>query len=93
VAEAKRNNKGGSRDIARQAVEQMENLIDRRIEAITGIEKDDGEWTVTLEVLELERVPSTTDVLGSYEVTLDKDGELTGLQRTRRYPRGEAGEG
>jgi Gas vesicle synthesis protein GvpO len=89
----KRNSKGGSRDIARQAVEQMENLVDRRIEAVTGIEKDDNEWTVTLEVLELERVPSTTDVLGSYEVTLDEDGELTGLQRTRRYPRAEAGEG
>jgi hypothetical protein len=93
VAENKRSNKGGSRDIARQAVEQMENLVDRRIEAVTGIEKDDSEWTVTLEVLELERVPSTTDVLGSYEVTLDEDGELTGLQRTRRYPRAEAGEG
>jgi Gas vesicle synthesis protein GvpO len=93
VAEAKGNNKGGSRDIARQAVEQMENLIDRRIEAVTGIEKDGSEWTVTLEVLELERVPSTTDVLGKYEVTLDQDGELTGLQRTRRYPRAEAGEG
>jgi hypothetical protein len=93
VAEDKRTKKGGSRDIARQAVEQMEDLIDRPIEAVTGIEKDDSEWTVTLEVLELQRVPSTTDVLGSYEVTLDKDGELTGLQRTRRYTRAEAGEG
>jgi gas vesicle protein GvpO len=93
VAEAKRKDKSGSRDIARQAVEQMENLIDRPIEAVTGIEKDGSEWTVTLEVLELQRVPSTTDVLGKYEVTLDKDGELTGLQRTRRYPRAEAGEG
>lgn len=93
MAENKRNDKGSSRDIARKAVEQMENLVDRRIEAVTGIEKDDSEWTVTLEVLELERVPSTTDVLGSYEVTLDEDGELTGLQRTRRYPRAEAGEG
>jgi Gas vesicle synthesis protein GvpO len=92
VAESKRNDKGGSRDIAKRAVEQMGNLIDRPIEAVTGIEKDGSEWTVTLEVLELERVPSTTDVLGKYEVTLDKDGELTGLQRTRRYPRAEAGE-
>lgn len=92
MAESKGNGKGGSRDIARRAVEQMSNLIDRPIEAVTGIEKDGSEWTVTLEVLELERVPSTTDVLGKYEVTLDKDGELTGLQRTRRYPRAEAGE-
>jgi hypothetical protein len=93
MADSKRNSKSDSRDIAERAVEQMQNLMDRKIEAVTGLEKDGSEWTVTLEVLELERVPSTTDVLGSYEVTLDKDGELTGLQRTRRYPRAEAGEG
>jgi hypothetical protein len=94
VAESKRKgkDKGNSREIAERAVEQMQNLIDRPIEAVTGMAKDGNEWTVTLEVLELQRVPSTTDVLGKYEVTLDKDGELTGLQRTRRYPRAEAGE-
>jgi hypothetical protein len=70
----------------------MQELIGRPVESITGMEKDGNEWTVTLEVLELQRVPTTTDVLGKYEVTLDKDGELTGAQRTRRYPRAEAGE-
>jgi hypothetical protein len=91
VAESKRE-KTESRDIAERAVEQMQGLMERRIEAVTGIEKDGDEWTVTLEVLELERVPSTTDVIGKYEVTLDKDGEMTGMQRTRRFPRAESGE-
>lgn len=87
-----RNHKPESRDVAARAVEEMQKLIDRPIEAVTGLEKDGNEWTVTLEVLELQRVPMTTDVLAKYEVKLDKDGELTGLQRTRRYPRAEAGE-
>jgi hypothetical protein len=91
VAESKRE-KTESRGIAEQAVEQMQTLMSRPIEAVTGIEKDGDAWTVTVEVLELERVPSTTDVIGKYEVTLDKDGELTGLQRTRRFPRAESGE-
>ena len=91
MAESKRE-KTGSREIAKQAVEQMESLMAPPIEAVTGIEKDGEEWTVTVEVLELERVPSTTDVIGKYEVTLDKDGELTGMERTRRFPRAEAGE-
>jgi hypothetical protein len=92
MAESKSKN-SGSHDIAKQAVEQMESLMSRPIEAVTGIEKDGNDWwTVTLEVLELQRVPSTTDVIGKYEVTLDKDGELTGLQRTRRFTRAEAGE-
>ncbi|HVY95977.1 MAG TPA: gas vesicle protein GvpO [Solirubrobacterales bacterium] len=93
MAESRQGNgKGGSREIAERAVEQLQGLMDRPIEAVTGMAKDGDEWTVTLEVLELQRVPSTTDVLGKYEVTLDKDGELTGLQRTRRYARAEAGE-
>ena len=87
-----RNGKVKPREIAASAVEQMQSLIGRPVESVTGIEKDGNEWIVTLEVLELERIPTTTDVLGRYEVKLDKDGELTGAQRTRRYPRAEAGE-
>jgi hypothetical protein len=56
------------------------------------MEKDGSEWRVTVEVVELARIPNTTDVLGKYEVTLDKDGEVTSARRTRRYPRAEAGE-
>jgi hypothetical protein len=80
------------REIAIGAVEQVQDLIGRPVESITGIEKDGKEWTVNLEVLELQRVPTTTDVLGRYEVTLDENGELVGAERTRRYPRAEAGE-
>jgi len=71
---------------------QIQDLIGRRVEAVTGIEKDGSEWKLNIEVLELERVPNTTDVLGRYEVTLDKNGELMGARRTRRYHRAEAGE-
>jgi len=70
----------------------VQDLIGRPVEAVTGVEKDGREWNVTLEVLELQRVPTTTDVLGRYEVTLDKNGEVTSARRTRRYPRAEAGE-
>lgn len=86
------NGKTKPKEIAERAAEQMQDLIGRRVESVTGLELDGDEWTVTLEVLELERIPSTTDVLGRYEVKLDKEGELLGAQRTRRYPRAEAGE-
>ena len=74
------------------AVIQLQDLIGRPIEAVTGIEKNGTEWTVQVEVVELQRIPNTTDVLGVYEVTVDKDGELTGTRRTRRFYRSEAGE-
>ena len=87
----RRRNDQSPREVVGEAIKQVHQLIGKPIESVTGMEKDGSEWTVTLEVLELSRIPSTTDVLGSYEVTLDKDGELTGVQRTRKYPRAEAG--
>ncbi|TMK72033.1 MAG: gas vesicle protein [Actinobacteria bacterium] len=86
------NSKRPMREIVLEAVSQGQELIGRPVESVTGMEKDGNEWKVTLEVLELERVPNTTDVLGKYEVTLDKDGEVTSAHRTRRYHRAEAGE-
>jgi hypothetical protein len=75
-----------------EAIKQTHDLIGKPIESVTGMEKNGNDWTVTLEVLELSRIPNTTDVLGSYEVTLDRNGDLTGIHRTRRYSRAEAGE-
>jgi hypothetical protein len=47
---------------------------------------------VTVQVVELSRIPNSTDVLGSYAVTLDKEGELVGYRRNRRYHRNQADE-
>lgn len=71
---------------------ELQGLIGRPVEAVTGIEKNGSEWTVTVEVVELERIPNTTDVLGVYEVKVDKNGDLTGTRRTRRFYRSEAGD-
>jgi gas vesicle protein GvpO len=87
-----RNGTPSAREVVVQALEQAADLIARPIEAVTGVAKNGSEWTVTLEVVEMERIPNTTDVLGTYEVTVDRRGELTGVQRTRRYPRGASGE-
>jgi hypothetical protein len=81
-----------AREVVMDAVEQVQELIGRPVEAVTGMEKDGSSWSVTVEVVELSRIPNTTDVLGSYEVTLDRDGEITSAHRTRRYYRSEAGE-
>src|SRR5919109_273504 len=87
-AEGKRRSSGDSsrdgrsaQDFAIEAVRQLQQLIGRPVEGVTGMERNGSEWKVTVEVLELERVPNTTDILGIYEVTLDKNGELTGAQR------------
>ena len=56
-------------------------------EGITGIRRNDDGWLVEVEVLEVERVPETSDVLASYEVEIDNDGEIVEFRRVRRYLR------
>jgi hypothetical protein len=75
--------------VAREAVLE---LTGKYAEAVTGLERTDDGWTVEVEVLELERIPSTTDVLATYRVTLDDDGELQGCRRVHRYLRGSPGD-
>ena len=58
-----------------------------------GLERDDDDgWRLTVQVVELARIPHSTDVLGAYAVNLDRDGELTGYRRQRRYHRNQAEE-
>ena len=81
-------------ELARAAMTAVEELTGYRSEAATGLEwdGDSDTWHVTVEVLELARVPNTTDVIGAYEVRLDPQGALHGYKRLRRFPRGEARE-
>jgi len=62
-------------------------------EAVTALEWDGEFWRVTVDALELPRIPSTTDVLGSYVVQLDEQGTLRGYKRTRRFQRGQPSDG
>ena len=92
ASNAKSKNNGGSpAEIARTAVAAVAELTGRRPETVLGLRRDEDGWTVTVEVVELSRIPSSTDVLASYLVSLDSDGELAGYERVRRYQRGETG--
>jgi hypothetical protein len=87
------NNRPTARDLTRSARETIEDLTGYKAEAVTGMQWDGENWLVTVDVLELERVPNTTDVIASYVVQLDDQGGLLGYKRDRRYQRGHAEEG
>jgi hypothetical protein len=80
------------RQLAVGAAEQLVELTGKEFEGIVGLVRTDDGWAVQVEVLELRRIPSTTDVLAVYEVGLDDSGELTEYRRVHRYVRGEARE-
>ena len=74
-------------EVIQQAREVAAELTGRPVENVTGFERNGAGWVVTLEVLELERVPNTMDVIGSYEITLSDKGQVKAFKRRRRYPR------
>jgi hypothetical protein len=77
-------------EMAAQARELLRSVRGVEAESVSGLRRTSNGWTVTLEVVELRRIPESTDVLASYEVELDGDGNLLGLERGRRYHRSQA---
>jgi hypothetical protein len=79
--------------VARHAREQMRELTGQPVEGVLAVRRaDEGGWEVTVQVLELQRVPNSTDVLGAYMLSLDENGEVQEYRRTRRYYRNQVEE-
>jgi hypothetical protein len=83
----------GGLEAARKAREHLAQLTGCACESVSGLARTEAGWSVTVEVVELERIPHTTDVLASYVVDLDARGDLTGYRRAGRYSRGQALDG
>lgn len=77
----------------RSAREVIAELTGRQPEGISRLNRaDSGGWEVSVDVVELSRIPSSTDLLATYEVCLDGDGSLVDMERTRRYTRNQVDE-
>ena len=71
-----------------QAMRHIAELTGKQTEGITGVEPGEDGWIVGVEVVEDRRIPSSTDILATYETEVDMDGELVSYRRVRRYTRG-----
>jgi hypothetical protein len=82
-------------ELGRAALTTVAELTGYQPESVTALEWDGeaGAWRITVDALELQRIPNTTDLLGEYVVQLDEDGTLRGYRRERRFQRGQADEG
>jgi hypothetical protein len=75
--------------IVQQAREHLRDLLGEDAESVSGIERENGNWSVKLEVVEMHRIPESTDILSSYSAVLDDDGGIVSLTRGRRYRRSQ----
>jgi hypothetical protein len=79
---------GGLVSAVRGALEQFAGLTRLEPVGATGVRREEHGWSVLVDVVEVERVPSTTSVMATYRVDIDGSGELTGYERLRRFNRG-----
>lgn len=75
-------------EIAEVALREIATMTGKKVLGATSLLPTDDGWTVEVEVIEDQRIPSSTDLLALYEISLDLDGELLSYRRTRRYSRG-----
>ncbi len=56
---------------------------------VSGADRADGGWRLTVEMVELQRIPEAQDVIGAYEVLLNDEGDLLKWHRTALRRRDE----
>ncbi len=78
-------------EAALEAGKQLKALTGLNFDNISNVEKKGDGWHVVATMVELKRVPSSTDVLAAYEVELDAAGNLDSYRRINRYLRSQTG--
>lgn len=79
---------GDLASVVRGALQQFAGLTRLEPVGATGVRREQDGWSVLVDVVELERIPSTTSVMATYRVDVDTSGDLTGYERLRRFNRG-----
>ena len=74
--------------VIHSALGQFAELTGQEPERVSGMRAAEDGWSLLADVVELERIPSTTSVLATYRVDVDEEGNLRGYERLRRFVRG-----
>lgn len=74
--------------ISEQAKRQLADTTGLKPVAVTRVFKNQEGWHMGLEMLEMARIPTATDVLGDYDVLLSEEGCMLSFERKRTRLRG-----
>lgn len=75
-------------EAGRAAARHITQLTGKDLSGVVSLDRSEDGWTIGVEVVEDRRIPSSSDILGTYLAEVDPDGELLSYRRTRRYARG-----
>ena len=77
------------KELAERAKSQLVGVTGLKPITVTRTFKDEQGWHITLDMLEMARIPPATDVLGDYDVLMGEDGNMLKFERRRTRLRGE----
>ncbi len=77
-------------ELAKRARQQLSDVTGFQPVAVVGSYKDAEGWHITVDMLEMARLPESTDILGTYAVSLDEEGNMLKFEKKRARLRGES---
>ena len=58
------------------------------VAAVGGFKDEEG-WHITVDAVEMVRIPNSTDIIGTYVILLDQEGNMVKFEKKRARIRGE----
>jgi hypothetical protein len=71
------------------AREQISALTGLAVDTVSHFSRNGAGWVVEIEMIEMRRIPNSNDVLATYQINLDANGDLVSYLRTHRYYRSQ----
>lgn len=75
----------GAGEIAKRAKGELAQITGLDADHVSAVTNGPDGWHVTVDLIELRRIPASTDVLAAYEAVFSSTGVLLTYQRRRRY--------
>jgi hypothetical protein len=73
-------------DATRQQMTAITGLLP---DTISRLDRAESGWTLSIDMLEHRSIPRTQDLLASFDVVLDGEGQVKSWHRTSRFIRGQ----
>jgi len=78
--------------IAQRGKQQLAELTGLQPDTVSSLAQDGNGWKVSVDMIEMKRIPASEDVLATYRICLDGEGNLVSYERGRRYNRSQVTE-
>lgn len=78
--------------ILTQTKRQMAAITGLSPETVARFDREDEGWCLAIDMVEHRAIPRTNDLLASFEVKLDIEGNVLRWKRTGRFLRSQGGE-